>query len=299
MRRYIPFFIAFAGMISAYLLLGKVNTDNSGSSTPHVEPPLKPYRQALNGTGIVEAVGKNLSISTANSGIVKEVFVNVWEEVEKDAPLFCVDTKELEAELGVALAKHDVACAKSARLQQQLKHLKRIKDPRAISLDEMKTKENDCLIAKKECAQAFAEIKFIRTRIDCHTIRAPKKGVVIQKNINEGEFLSPLAQAPPIVIGELTELQIRVDIDEQNAHLISPGLEAIAYPKNRPDYPVPLHFSHIEPFVIPKRTLTGQGDERVDTRVLQVIYTFTPPKDFPFYIGQQIDVYIQKDKGNI
>jgi multidrug efflux pump subunit AcrA (membrane-fusion protein) len=41
-----------------------------------------------------------------------------------------------------------------------------------------------------------------------------------------------------------------------------------------------------------KRSLSGDNTERVDTRVLQVIYTFAP-KDFPAFVGQQVDIFIK------
>jgi HlyD family secretion protein len=49
--------------------------------------------------------------------------------------------------------------------------------------------------------------------------------------------------------------------------------------------------------VEPKRMLTGMGDERVDTRVLQVIYSVVPaaesgPVRPELYVGQQMDVQI-------
>jgi hypothetical protein len=41
--------------------------------------------------------------------------------------------------------------------------------------------------------------------------------------------------------------------------------------------------------VIPKKSLTGGNTERVDTRVLQVIYAIDAPSD-RLYVGQQLDV---------
>ena len=51
--------------------------------------------------------------------------------------------------------------------------------------------------------------------------------------------------------------------------------------------------SMVEPYVVPKRNLTGDSLERVDTRVLQLIYEFDRPK-FPVFVGQQVDVFIQR-----
>lgn len=47
-----------------------------------------------------------------------------------------------------------------------------------------------------------------------------------------------------------------------------------------------------EPYVLPKKSLTGDATERVDTRVLQAIYRIADEKA-PVYVGQQMDVYIE------
>jgi HlyD family secretion protein len=54
-----------------------------------------------------------------------------------------------------------------------------------------------------------------------------------------------------------------------------------------------LEFVHIEPYVIPKVSLTGASTERVDTRVLQVIFSMNRPDEPPLYVGQQVDVFIE------
>jgi hypothetical protein len=52
-----------------------------------------------------------------------------------------------------------------------------------------------------------------------------------------------------------------------------------------------LKFVRVEPYVIPKKSLTGNNSEPVDTRVLQVIYSFVPG-DRPVYVGRQLDLFI-------
>jgi hypothetical protein len=51
-----------------------------------------------------------------------------------------------------------------------------------------------------------------------------------------------------------------------------------------------LRFVRVEPYVIPKRNLTGDSTERVDTRVLQVIFSLDPGARV--YAGQQLDVFV-------
>ena len=66
---------------------------------------------------------------------------------------------------------------------------------------------------------------------------------------------------------------------------------AIGFLRGNNQIKTPLHFVCFEPYVVPKVSLTGDSTERVDTRVLQVIYSFERG-NLPIYIGQQMDVYI-------
>ena len=66
----------------------------------------------------------------------------------------------------------------------------------------------------------------------------------------------------------------------------------MASPRGNGSLRIPLDFVRFEPYVIPKKSLTGDSTERVDTRVLQVIYRVKDQND-SLYVGQQMDVYIE------
>ena len=55
---------------------------------------------------------------------------------------------------------------------------------------------------------------------------------------------------------------------------------------------IPLEFVRVQPFVSPKIELSDQRQERVDVRVLPVIFRFEKPKDLNLYPGELVDVYI-------
>lgn len=190
--------------------------------------------------------------------------------------------------------------AQLAKLETQLKRLNSVNDPRAISQDDIENREQDVAIAqaqvttaKAQLISAEAALKRIGLLIDRLTVRAPRDGTIIQLNIRAGEYGAVSPRNPVIVLGETNKLQVRADIDEQNAVRIREGQQAYGYLKGDPSITFPLEFVRIEPFVIPKVSLTGSSTERVDTRVLQVIYSLTRPADLPLYVGQQVDVFIE------
>ncbi|HEX4020408.1 MAG TPA: efflux RND transporter periplasmic adaptor subunit [Acidobacteriaceae bacterium] len=129
------------------------------------------------------------------------------------------------------------------------------------------------------------------------TVTAPRDGTVLQINNYPGEYIASTPSTAPILFGDTNALQVRVDVDEINASHVRPGAPAVANLKGDSTRKFSLHFVRIDPYMIPKQSLTGNNSERVDVRVLQVIYSFDPPS-FPVYAGQQVDVFIQGDRGN-
>ena len=94
-----------------------------------------------------------------------------------------------------------------------------------------------------------------------------------------------------MVLGNVEPLHVRVDIDEHEAWRVRPEAPAVAFVRGNRDLQTPVQFVRFEPYVVPKKSLTGDSTERVDTRVLQVLYRFNRG-DLPVYVGQQMDVCI-------
>ena len=136
-----------------------------------------------------------------------------------------------------------------------------------------------------------SQVERAKVQLDLLSIRAPRDGTVLQVNIREGEYAQLSAKDPILLLGQIDQLQLRADVDEDNASRVRPGCAAIAYIKGRREFPIDLKFVRIEPYILPKQSLTGESSERVDTRVLQVIFHFSKP-GLPVYVGQQMDVFL-------
>jgi len=117
-------------------------------------------------------------------------------------------------------------------------------------------------------------------------------GQVLQVKVHLGEFAPTGALPTPLILlGNVDKLHVRVDVEEHEASRVQPGAKAIAAVRGNADLKTPLTFVRFEPFVVPKKSLTGDSTERVDTRVLQVIYRIED-RNLPFFVGQQMDVFI-------
>lgn len=151
----------------------------------------------------------------------------------------------------------------------------------------------DLAIAEAQVTAAKAQLNAVLTQLERHTVRAPVAGEILQVNIRSGEYLSAATMGtPPILMGDTQVLHVRIDIDENDAWRFSPGTPAVASLRGNAEVKTPVRFVRVEPYVVPKRSLTGGSSERVDTRVLQVLYAFDHA-ELPIFVGQQMDVFIE------
>ena len=146
--------------------------------------------------------------------------------------------------------------------------------------------------AEAKLGQAKAALEQARVDLDKTVVKAPIDGAILKVNVRLGEYAqSGVPSVPLMTMGSVDPLHVRVDIDETETWRVYQGRSALARLRGNPAIAAPLIFVRFEPYVLPKRSLTGDTTERVDTRVLQAIYEFRPG-EFPAFVGQQVDVFI-------
>jgi multidrug resistance efflux pump len=155
--------------------------------------------------------------------------------------------------------------------------------------------EYDKRVAQAAIDKASALVAQIETELDRLVTRALVPCEVLQVNVRPGEYVHTPPTTPLIVLGNVNKLHVRVDVDEYDIHRFSQDAPAKAALRGNPSETFDLQFVRVEPYVIPKKSLTGDKGERVDTRVLQVIYAITEPAR-RLYVGQQLDVFIEAVK---
>jgi multidrug efflux pump subunit AcrA (membrane-fusion protein) len=157
--------------------------------------------------------------------------------------------------------------------------------------------EYDRDIARTDVGRAEAEVAKIETELDRLVVRALVAGRVLQVNVRPGEFVGAPPGQPLVILGNIERLHVRVDIDEFDIPRFAETAKASAVPRGSLQERYPLEFVRVEPFVVPKKSLTGDNTERVDTRVLQVIYSCDPTGRPPLFVGQQVEVYLEAAAG--
>lgn len=243
-----------------------------------------------------------------------------------EATLAVTEQKRRKLELGarpeeITAQEAHVAQARVAveDARRQLELRRKVADPRAVSVDEVlqqeasvRAKEQqwniaskqlellragswqpDVEIARLEATGASRQLEQIRVDLARLLVRAPVSGEILQINVHPGELATSTGSGPPpVLLGETRILNVRAEVDENDAWRVEHSRPALAFPRGRRDVSIPLRFVRVEPYVGPKKNLTGESSERVDTRVLAVIYELQRPS-LRLFVGQQLDVYIE------
>jgi len=310
MRRFIlPLIGILAAAWAAYAIVH--TTTHRESTIPPSPPPVSDFRDTVAAVGLVEASTENIAIGTPLSGIVPKVFVGAGDAVRAGDPLFELDTRQLRAELdvrrqtlAVARSRARVADARLDDLRRQLSFAEQVKDKRAVSAEELSRRRSavdtaaaELDEARAQVAAAEAQVRATAVEIERSTVRSPIDAEVLQVKLRVGEFAAAApSESPLIVLGRSKPLHVRVDVDEHEGWRVRAGSAAVGRLRGNAELKTPLSFVRFEPLVVPKKSLTGDSTERVDTRVLQVIYKVEQDA-LPLFVGEQLDVFI--DAGQV
>jgi HlyD family secretion protein len=227
--------------------------------------------------------------------------------------------RELQEGIPAAEARLEVAKADADDKRSQLALVTGVGDKRAVSKQDVLARRYALAGSEARVAEAEANLHLLKgadgqaptidvqrvqqeqftaatakakVALDRHTVYAPLTAKVLQVNVRAGEFAQAGVLATPLVVlGVVDPLRVRVDIDESDIIRFSPEAPAFASLRGAAAKRALLTFQRVEPLVVPKTSLTGTGTERVDTRVMQVIYLLSPA-DLPALSGQQVDVFI-------
>lgn len=154
--------------------------------------------------------------------------------------------------------------------------------------------KEDIAVAESAVRRARALVEQARTEIERLTVTSPIDGDVLKVDVRAGEQVGTAAGQRLMVLGRVQPLCVRVDFDESEIPRFDKAASARAHPRGDAGRSYRLRFVRVEPYVIPKQSLTGDNRERVDTRVLQVVYAVED--DAPgLFVGQQVDVFVELD----
>ena len=292
--------------------------------TPATPPPENASSGSVAAVGVVQPSSELIAIATSVPGVVKTVNVRVGDSVKPGQLLFTLDDREAAAELrsresSLTFVRQSLRTAEidAAERLSSLRLYESIGDPRAMTQDELTRRrfavqaaDARLAAAKAQIDQAQAQVNQASTAVALRQVMtpgrssAPESGAtadntlqVLQIKLRAGEFAPAMQLGEPLMtLGAVQPLHVKIDVDEADISRADFASDATLSPRGAPNLRARARFVRTEPLVVPKRSLTNSMTERVDTRVLQLVYEL-PKTAHGFYVGQQVEAFIAAKPG--
>jgi HlyD family secretion protein len=234
---------------------------------------------------------ENLAVAEAQVNNAQATLKNAQDQLAKQEQSFAIDSKSVSRDaLDNARNAERIAATNLEVIQKQYSLTK----AGAWVFDIRNQEKQYAALTKSYTASAALLAKY--------SIRAPADGVVrsIQAAVGsyvsaQGAYDSYTGGMNPLIVMSTPDdnLQVRVYVDEILINRLADPAKMTAEMFIRgTDMHVPLTFSRIQPFVSPKIELSDARQERVDLRVLPVIFHFASTKALRLYPGELVDVYV-------
>jgi HlyD family secretion protein len=216
---------------------------NAGSAIHYVtsQASMASFEVIVTATGSIEPTNL-VEISSELSGTVREVMVDYNDVVDVGTVLAELDTTKLEAQVAVQRASVEAAEARMAMAQAELDNV-RERFQRTFELnargfssaEELSSLETELIRAEAELQYSVAEqslaeanLTLHQTELDQACICSPIRGVVLDRDVDAGQIVAASLSAPILftVAEDLTQMELRVDIDEADIGFVSVGNSA-------------------------------------------------------------------------
>jgi HlyD family secretion protein len=309
---------------------GMIESEQAQGSNINIYPEVPgPITQVLVAEG--QRVRKGDALLTIDDSVQRSTAEQLKSQADAALAMLNELKAEPRAEtLAVSVAQVENARAALKNAQDQLSKQEHSygMDPRSVSMDTLDTARNAEKVAatnlkvferQYELTKAGAWIYDIQNQerqylalskayaasaalLAKYTIRAPCDGVVLTVQTGVGSYVSPQGAYDSYTQGfdplitmatPQAHLQVRAYIDEILIDRLPDPRKMKAQMFVRgTNIHVPLTFTRIQPFVSPKIELSDARQERVDVRVLPVIFRFQNTTGLNLYPGQLVDVYV-------
>jgi HlyD family secretion protein len=295
-----------ASMIGAYLY-----GLHAAPLPPAFKPAANPYAKGIYAEGIIESDqthGENINIYPNVSGTIVAIPVHEGEFVRKGTVLLRLDNSVQKATAEATKAQIEYARAQHRNVRDELAkdEVSYRLDPKSISKYTLDDAVNAVNVASRNIEINVRNYNSAKTLLAWYTIRAPSDGRILAIQSAAGSYVvssqgtydSYTQGFDPIIImgqsGESEEyLNARCYIDDILIHRLKsgPDMQARMFIRGT-NISVPLEYVRVQPYVSPKIELSDERLERVDVRVLPIIFRFKRSKSLPVYPGQLVDVYV-------
>lgn len=286
---------------------------------PLREPAAKPAEESLAGVGIVEAEEEQHNVAPHFSGRVAQVHVVEGDRIQAGAPLYTLDTEQLQADLKAQLAtvrisqatlqrlqnqprREDIAPvqarveaqqARLTNLQQQLARLQSVSDPRAVSRDQVTTLQLQVDEAAAQLKQAQADLTRLRAGAWSFELEEVRQQIAqAQQQANRIRTQMTLATVKAPSTGEILQVNVR------EGEFVTPGQgkpSVVLGHTDRLQVRVDVdevNASRVQPGMAAEAALKGNGQLRFPLAFKRIQPLMVPKTNLTGQTGERTDVRV-------
>jgi RND family efflux transporter MFP subunit len=285
------FAAALGGLVVLGGLLLAFRTQRPVVEVAAAQPANDARAQALlNASGYVTP-RRRASVAAKVTGRLEKVYAEEGLHVKIGQVLAELDCSQPKASLASAITDRDATAAALADLEVQLgnadRELKRAEDLRAAgvnsvqALDTARTTDESLrskiALTKEQTRAAAAKISVAEQDVDNCTVRSPYDGIVVSKDAQPGEIVSPVSAGGGFTrtgiatVVDMKSIEVEVDVNEAYIARVKPGQKTISTLDAYPDWQIPSTV----------RTVIPTADRQKATVKVRVAFDQLDPRILP------------------
>ena len=243
----------------------------------------------ITATGEIQPVNK-VTVGTQVSGIVEHLYVDYNSEVTRGQLLAELDKSTLQEQVKQSQANLSTARSGLQLAQRAFDRVKNLYDKKAATQEEYDQAENTLQQTRNQMVTAQSNYDNAMTNLKYAEIYSPISGVVINKEVEEGQTVAASFSTPTLftIANDLTQMQVEADVDEADIGMVRVGQ--------------PVRFT-VDAF--PRDTFQGTVKQiRLEPTVTNNVVTYTviidaPNRDNKLYPGMtaNVNIIVQSEEG--
>ncbi|WP_303423320.1 efflux RND transporter periplasmic adaptor subunit [Oceanihabitans sp. 2_MG-2023] len=200
-----------------------------GDDTIIIEPKTVTAKTAnvttmVTATGTIEPINQ-VDVGTQVSGVVEKVYVD-YNSIVKEGQLIAeLDKTNLNASKTQAQAAYDNAVSQRNYTKTIYDRQKTLYDSQVISKSDFDDAAYNYETAKGTVTQRYSDLQSARTNLGYANIYSPIDGVVLSRDIDEGQTVAASYSTPTLftIAQDLKEMQVEADVDEADIGQVTEG----------------------------------------------------------------------------
>ena len=226
-----------AGVVAAGVCIWLIARPSKGPKVLLETAPIShiTIRNSVTATGTVEPVTQ-VEVGTQVSGIIDRIYVDYNSIVKKGEVIAEIDRSTLEAELESSTATLESNKTEYEYQEKNFARIKGLHDKGMVSDTDFETAEYNYNKAKSAYDKSKADMFKVRQNLGYATITAPIDGVVIGREVEEGQTVAASFETPTLftIANDLSQMRVIADVDEADIGSVQDGQRATftvdAYP---------------------------------------------------------------------